>query len=78
IQFIQVHLWSKKDAQVDAWQTMMTDLLPSQLAQVQLSSQDYLFIIEQSRWTDYQTIMAETLSALEFDFGLLLTFLVGQ
>ncbi|HEM4955143.1 TPA: helix-turn-helix domain-containing protein [Streptococcus suis] len=78
IQFIHVHLWSQKDAQLDAWQTMMTDLLPSQLAQVQLSSQDYLFIVEQSRWTDYQTILADTLSALEFDFGLRLTFLVGQ
>ncbi|HEM3992495.1 TPA: helix-turn-helix domain-containing protein [Streptococcus suis] len=78
IQFIHIHLWSQKEAQLDAWQTMMTDLLPSQVAQVQLTAQDYLFILEQGTWTDYQTLLADTLSALEFDFGLRLTLLVGQ
>ncbi|HEM3164747.1 TPA: helix-turn-helix domain-containing protein [Streptococcus suis 92-1191] len=78
MQFIHVHLWSQKEAQLDAWQAMMTDLLPSQVAQVQLTAQDYLFILEQGTWTDYQTILADTLSALEFDFGLRLTLFVGQ
>lgn len=78
IQFIHVHLWSQKEAQLDAWKSMMADLLPCQLSQVQLTSQDYLFIIEQSRSMDYHTILTDTLSALEFDFGLRLTFLVGQ
>ncbi len=78
VQFIYVHLWSQKEAQLDAWQTMMTDLLPSQVAQVQLTAQDYLFILEQGIWTDYQSLLADTLSALEFDFGLRLTLLVGQ
>ncbi|NQN66499.1 transcriptional regulator [Streptococcus suis] len=78
IQFIHVHLWSQKEAQLDAWRTMMTDLLPSQVAQVQLTAQDYLFILDQGTWTDYQTLLADTLSALEFDFGLRLTLLVGQ
>ncbi|HEM4072727.1 TPA: helix-turn-helix domain-containing protein [Streptococcus suis] len=78
VQFIHVHLWSQKEAQLDAWRTMMTDLLPSQVAQVQLTAQDYLFILEQGTWTDYQTLLADTLSALEFDFGLRLTLLVGQ
>ncbi|CYV83546.1 TPA: helix-turn-helix domain-containing protein [Streptococcus suis] len=78
MQFIHVHLWSQKEAQLDAWQTMMTDLLPSQVVQVQLTAQDYLFILEQGTWTDYQTLLADTLSALEFDFGLRLTLFVGQ
>ncbi|HEL2550156.1 helix-turn-helix domain-containing protein [Streptococcus suis] len=78
IQFIHIHLWSQKEAQLDAWQTMMTDLLPSQVVQVQLTAQDYLFILEQGTWTDYQTLLADTLSALEFDFGLRLTLFVGQ
>ncbi|MDW8725631.1 helix-turn-helix domain-containing protein [Streptococcus suis] len=78
IQFIHVHLWSQKEAQLDAWRIMMTELLPSQVAQVQLTAQDYLFILEQGTWTDYQTLLADTLSALEFDFGLRLTLLVGQ
>ncbi|NQO20136.1 transcriptional regulator [Streptococcus suis] len=78
IQFIHIHLWSQKEAQLDAWQAMMTDLLPSQLAQVQLTPQDYLIVLEQGTWMDYQTILADTLSALEFDFGLRLTLLVGQ
>ncbi|HFI0634959.1 TPA: helix-turn-helix domain-containing protein [Streptococcus suis] len=78
IQFIHVHVWSQKEAQLDAWQTMMTDLLPSQVAQVQLTAQDYLFILEQGTWMDYQSLLADTLSALEFDFGLRLTLLVGQ
>ncbi|HFI2440131.1 TPA: helix-turn-helix domain-containing protein [Streptococcus suis] len=78
IQFIHVHLWSQKEAQLDAWRTMMTDLLPSQVAQVQLTAQDYLFILDQGTWTDYQSLLADTLSALEFDFGLRLTLLAGQ
>ncbi|NQJ69315.1 transcriptional regulator [Streptococcus suis] len=78
IQFIHVHLWSQKEAQLDAWRIMMTDLLPSQVAQVQLTAQDYLFILEQGTWMDYQSLLADTLSALEFDFGLRLTLLVGQ
>ena len=45
IQFIHIHLWSQKEAQLDAWQAMMTDLLPSQLAQVQLTPQDYLIVL---------------------------------
>lgn len=78
IQFIHIHLWSQKEAQLDAWQAMMIDLLPSQLAQVQLTPQDYLIVLAQDTWMDYQTILADTLSALEFDFGLRLTLLVGQ
>ncbi|HEP1836540.1 TPA: helix-turn-helix domain-containing protein [Streptococcus suis] len=78
IQFIHIHLWSQKEAQLDAWQAMMTDLLPSQLAQVQLTPQDYLIVLEQGIWMDHQTVLQDTLSALEFDFGLRLTLLVGQ
>ncbi|HFI0029208.1 TPA: helix-turn-helix domain-containing protein [Streptococcus suis] len=78
IQFIHVHLWSQKEAQLDAWQAMMTDLLPSQLAQVQLTPQDYLIVLEQGIWMDHQTVLQDTLSALEFDFGLRLTLFVGQ
>ncbi|HEM4568623.1 TPA: helix-turn-helix domain-containing protein [Streptococcus suis] len=78
IQFIHIHLWSQKEAQLDAWQAMMTDLLPSQLAQVQLTPQDYLIVLEQGTWMDNQTVLQDTLSALEFDFGLRLTLLVGQ
>ncbi|HEM2741126.1 TPA: helix-turn-helix domain-containing protein [Streptococcus suis] len=78
IQFIHIHLWSQKEAQLDAWQAMMTDLLPSQLAQVQLTPQDYLIVLEQGTWMDHQTVLQDTLSALEFDFGLRLTIFVGQ
>lgn len=78
IQFIHIHLWSQKEAQLDAWQAMMTDLLPSQLAQVQLTPQDYLIVLEQGTWLDHQTVLQDTLSALEFDFGLRLTLFVGQ
>ncbi|MBO4106891.1 helix-turn-helix domain-containing protein [Streptococcus suis] len=78
IQFIHIHLWSQKEAQLDAWQAMMTDLLPSQVAQVQLTPQDYLIVLEQGTWMDHQTVLQDTLSALEFDFGLRLTLLVGQ
>ncbi|HEL2260673.1 TPA: helix-turn-helix domain-containing protein [Streptococcus suis] len=78
IQFIHIHLWSQKEAQLDAWQAMMTDLLPSQLAQVQLTPQDYLIVLEQGTWMDHQTVLQDTLSVLEFDFGLRLTIFVGQ
>ncbi|HEM3703437.1 TPA: helix-turn-helix domain-containing protein [Streptococcus suis] len=78
IQFIHIHLWSQKEAQLDAWQAMMTDLLPSQLAQVQMTPQDYLIVLEQGTWLDHQTVLQDTLSALEFDFGLRLTLFVGQ
>ncbi|HEM4051420.1 TPA: helix-turn-helix domain-containing protein [Streptococcus suis] len=78
IQFIHIHLWSQKEAQLDAWQVMMTDLLPSQLAQVQMTPQDYLIVLEQGTWLDHQTVLQDTLSALEFDFGLRLTLFVGQ
>lgn len=78
-QFIHIHLWSFPEQEVrENWLAMMRGLLPQMLGECQLGQQDYLFILEQEPLFPVEALLRDTLSALEFDFGLRLTICIGS
>lgn len=81
LQAVHVHIWSELDLDTDgreSWLDMMTALLPNQFTVFQLTSKDYVFLLEQRPLLDVGDVLADTLSAMEIDFGLRLTVFLGQ
>ncbi|MBF0787240.1 MULTISPECIES: helix-turn-helix domain-containing protein [unclassified Streptococcus] len=81
MQWIHVHhsvsaLEEKEELQ--AWLEVMRSLLPNRVADFQLTAHDIVFVLVQNTFIPIQEVLADTLSAMEFDFGLKLTILVGQ
>lgn len=81
MQWIHVHhslssLEEKEEFQ--AWLEVMRSLLPNRVADFQLTSHDRVFVLVQSTFIPIQEVLEDTLSTMEFDFGLKLTILVGQ
>ncbi|MGT2799825.1 helix-turn-helix domain-containing protein [Streptococcus marmotae] len=63
---------------VESWCDVMRSLLPNRIADFQVTAYDTVFILDQSTFIPIQEVLADTLSAMEFDFGLKLTILIGQ
>ncbi|MTB65068.1 PucR family transcriptional regulator [Streptococcus sp. zg-86] len=63
---------------VESWCEVMRSLLPNRVADFHITAHDTVFILDQSTFIPIQEVLADTLSAMEFDFGLKLTVLVGQ
>ncbi|MER0123855.1 helix-turn-helix domain-containing protein [Streptococcus sp. ZJ100] len=63
---------------VESWCDVMRSLLPNRVADFQVTAHDRIFILDQSTFLPVQEVLADTLSAMEFDFGLKLAVLVGQ
>lgn len=81
MQWIHVHhslsaLEEKEEFQ--AWLEVMRSLLPNRVADFQLTAYDRVFVLVQSTFIPIQEVLEDTLSTMEFDFGLKLTILVGQ
>lgn len=81
MQWIHVHhslsaLEEKEELQ--AWLEVMRSLLPNRVADFQVTAHDTVFVLDQSTFIPIQEVLADTLSAMEFDFGLKLTMLIGQ
>ena len=53
-------------------------LLPNRIADFQLSSQDYIFVLDQTQLVPVKDVLRDTLSAIEYDFSLTLTIQIGQ
>lgn len=79
LQFLHVHLWKVTDKHtMEDWLDMMHQLLPHQAASFQLSEQDYIFVLDQHRLLEIKEVLVDTIEAMEFDFGLRMTFFLGQ
>lgn len=79
LQLLHVHLWSEIDGEsLATWLEMMTDLLPNQVTMFQQTRQDYVFVLDRSLPMDSLGEMQSVLPALEYDFGIKLTILMGQ
>ncbi|WP_167753586.1 helix-turn-helix domain-containing protein [Streptococcus cuniculi] len=81
LQWIHVHhslsaVDEKEELQ--AWLEVMRSLLPNRVADFQVTAYDTIFVLDQSTFIPIQEVLGDTLSAMEFDFGLKLTMLVGQ
>ena len=57
---------------------MMQTLLPNFRATLQLSGQDYVLILDQDQSLPVADILKDTVSAMEYDFNIRLSILVGQ
>ncbi|HFR3713650.1 TPA: helix-turn-helix domain-containing protein [Streptococcus suis] len=79
LQVIHAHIWTVSDEDGrQAWLDMMTKLLPNLKAFYTTNGHDYTFVLEQSTLFDVREILGDTLSAMEFDFGLRMTLFLGQ
>ncbi|MGT2716364.1 helix-turn-helix domain-containing protein [Streptococcus respiraculi] len=81
MQWIHVHhslsaLEEKEELQ--AWLEVMRSLLSNRVVDFQVTAHETVFVLDQSTFIPIQEVLADTLSAMEFDFGLKLTMLVGQ
>ena len=78
IQFIHCHLFHYENETIGSWLEMMRTILPNRIADFQLSSQDYIFVLDQTRLVPVKDVLRDTLSAIEYDFSLTLTIQIGQ
>ncbi|HEL1761302.1 TPA: helix-turn-helix domain-containing protein [Streptococcus suis] len=79
LQVIHIHIWTVLDEDTrQTWLDMMTKLLPNLKAFYTTNGHDFTFVLEQSTQFDVREILGDTLSAMEFDFGLRMTVFLGQ
>lgn len=78
IQFVHCHLFHYENETIGSWLEMMRTILPNRIADFQLSSQDYIFVLDQTRLVPVKDVLRDTLSAIEYDFSLSLTIQIGQ
>lgn len=78
IQFVHCHLFHYENETIGSWLEMMRTILPNRIADFHLSSQDYIFVLDQTRLVPVKDVLRDTLSAIEYDFSLTLTIQIGQ
>ena len=78
IQFVHCHLFHYENETIGSWLEMMRTILPNRIADFQLSSQDYIFVLDQTQLISVKAVLHDTLSAIEYDFSLTLTIQIGQ
>ena len=78
IQLVYCHLSHSTAEGTASWLEMMQTLLPNFRAVLQLSGQDYVLILDQYQSLPVADILKDTVSAMEYDFNIRLSILVGQ
>ncbi|WP_270737924.1 helix-turn-helix domain-containing protein [Streptococcus anginosus] len=78
LQFVHCHLFHYEKETIGSWLEMMRTILPNRIADFQLSSQDYIFVLDQTQLVPVKAVLRDTLSAIEYDFSLTLTIQIGQ
>lgn len=78
MQVVYCHLSHSTVEGTASWLEMMQTLLPNFRAVLQLSGQDYVLILDQEQSLAVADILKDTVSAMEYDFNIRLSILVGQ
>ena len=78
MQLVYCHLSHSTAEGMASWLEMMQTLLPNFRATLQLSGQDYVLILDQDQSLPVAAILKDTVSAMEYDFNIRLSILVGQ
>ena len=78
MQLVYCHLSHSTAEGIASWLEMMQTLLPNFRATLQLSGQDYVLILDQDQSLPVADILKDTVSAMEYDFNIRLSILVGQ
>ena len=78
MQLVYCHLSHSTAEGTASWLEMMQTLLPNFRAVLQLSGQDYVLILDQEQSLPVADILKDTVSAMEYDFNIRLSIMVGQ
>ena len=63
---------------LSSWLDMMRTLFPNCQTVLQVGAQDYVFVLQQDKYTSVRAILSDTIEAVEYDFGLRLSIMLGQ
>ena len=78
LQLIYCHLSYFQQENLSSWLDMMRTLFPNFLTMIQVGSQDYIFVLQQDKYSSVRSILSDTLEAVEYDFGVRLSIMLGQ
>ena len=78
LQLVYCHLSYFQQENLSSWLDMMRTLFPNFLTMIQVGSQDYIFVLQQDKYSSVRSILSDTLEAVEYDFGVRLSIMLGQ
>ena len=78
IQLVYCHLSYFQQENLASWLDMMRTLFPNCQTVLQVGAQDYIFVLQQDKYTSVRSILMDTLEAVEYDFGVRLSIMLGQ
>ena len=78
IQLVYCHLSYFQQENLASWLDMMRTLFPNCQTVLQVGAQDYVFVLQQDKYTSVRAILSDTIEAVEYDFGLRLSIMLGQ
>ena len=78
LQVVYCHLSYYQQENLTSWLDMMKTLFPNCETVLQVGAQDYLFVLQQDKYTSVRSILTDTLEAVEYDFGVRLSIMLGQ
>ena len=78
LQLVYCHLSYFQQENLTSWLEMMGTLFPNCQTVLQVGAQDYIFVLQQDKYTSVRSILTDTLEAVEYDFGVRLSIMLGQ
>ena len=78
LQLVYCHLSYFQQENLTSWLEMMGTLFPNCQTVLQVGAQDYIFVLQQDKYTSVRSILMDTLDAVEYDFGVRLYIMLGQ
>ena len=78
LQVVYCHLSYYQQENLASWLDMMQTLFPNCQTVLQVGVQDYVFVLQQDKYSAVRLILSDTIEAVEYDFGLRLSIMLGQ
>ena len=78
LQLVYCHLSYFQQENLTSWLEMMGTLFPNCQTVLQVGAQDYIFVLQQDKYISVRSILMDTLEAVEYDFGVRLSIMLGQ
>ena len=78
LQLIYCHLSYFQKENLSSWLEMMRTLFPNFLTMIQVGAKDYIFVLQQDKYSSVRSILTDTIEAVEYDFGVRLSIMLGQ
>ena len=78
IQLVYCHLSYFQQENLASWLDMMRTLFLNCQTVLQVGAQDYVFVLQQDKYSSVRSILSDTIEAVEYDFGLRLSIMLGQ